>query len=129
MRSILAASLLLSPMLYAASAVASQPNTDSTAAQERRVSTGLTAPAVLESAKIHIPADALDSTIPSESTVVVGLNVDSKGNPQNVHVVRSSSPGLNDRVVAAIRQTHFTPAKLNNQPVARDLNLVVTVQH
>jgi|SRR5271168_3078297 len=128
MRSILAASLLLSPMLYAASAVASQPKTDTSAPQERRVSTGITAPVILDSTNLHIPASALDRTIPSESTLVLALNVDEKGNPQNVHVVHSGSPDLDARVVAAVRQSHFRPARLDNQAVATDVNLVVTVQ-
>jgi|SRR5277367_2253007 len=128
MRSILAASLLLSPMLYAASAAASQPKTDASAPQERRVSTGITSPVVLDSTNIHIPASALDRTIASESTVVLALNVDEKGNPTNVHVVHSSSPDLDARVITAIKGSHFRPAKLDNQAVSREVNLVVTVQ-
>jgi len=59
MRSILAASLLLSPMLYTASAVASQPKTDAPVAnQVLRVSSGVTVPAVLESTDVHIASDA-----------------------------------------------------------------------
>ena len=129
MRSILIASLLLSPMLYTASAVASQPKTDApSTTQERRVSTGITSPVILESGKIHISAHALDGTVEREAKVVLALNVDEKGNAQNIQVVQSANPDLDARVVAAVRQSHFRPATLDNQVIPLNVNLVVTVQ-
>jgi len=128
MRSILVASLLLSPMLIAASAVASQPKTDTPAAtQDRRISTGITAPEI-DSTNIHIPADALGQTASSDARVVLSLNVDEKGNAQNVRVVKSVNPDLDSRVVAAVRQSHFQPAKLDNKAVPVDVNLIFTVK-
>lgn len=129
MRSILAASLLLSPMLYVAPAIASQPKTDAVGTtQDRRVSTGVTSPVVPEFTTLHIPASALDQTVPSQATVELALNVDEKGNAKNVRVVRSANPDLDYRVVQAVRQSHFRPAKLDNQAIAVDVDLVVQVQ-
>jgi TonB family protein len=129
MRPILSASLLLSPMLFAASAVASQPKTDAPAAtQGVRVSTGITVPAILDSANIRIPANTLDRTLASEAKVVLALNVDEKGNAQNVRILQSANPDLDARVVAAVRQSHFRPAKLDHQAIPVDLNLIINVQ-
>jgi TonB family protein len=129
MRSILVASLLLSPMLYTASANASQPTTDAPATtQALRVSSGITVPAVLDSTNIHISSDANDRLSPVDTKVVVNLWVDAQGKPQGVRVVKSIYPDLDARVVAAVRQFHFHPAKLDNQAVAQNVDLVVSVQ-
>jgi TonB family protein len=128
MRPILIASLLLSPMLITASAVASQPNTDAPAAtQGRRISTGITAPAI-DSSNIHIPAEAVGRIFTNDAKVVLSLNVDEKGNAQNVRVIKSVNPELDSRVVVAVRQAHFQPAKLDNQVIPIDVNLVFTVK-
>ena len=54
MRHLLIASLLLSPALFTASAVASQPGTDAAASTDHRVSTGVTTPKVIHSASIEV---------------------------------------------------------------------------
>jgi TonB family protein len=129
MRFILAASLLLSPMLYAASAAASQPRTDASAANQLlRISSGVTVPAVLDSTDVHIASDANARLSPVDSKVVVNLWVDAQGKPQGVRVVKSLYPDLDAHVVAAVRQFHFHPAKLDNQPVAQNMDLVVSVK-
>jgi TonB family protein len=127
MRSILAASLLLSPMLYTASAVASQPKNDAPN-QVLRVSSGVTIPAVLDSTDVHIASDANERLSPVDSKVVVNLWVDAQGNPKGVRVVKSLYPDLDAHVVAAVRQFHFHPAKLDNQPVAQNMDLVVSIK-
>jgi TonB family protein len=127
MRSILAASLLLSPMLYSASAVASQPKTDATGTtQERRVSTGVIPPSI-DSSTIHIAPAALDGTMAGSAKVVLALNVDEKGNAQNVRVVQSANPNLDSRVIEGVQKSHFRPARLDHQNIPLDVNLVVEV--
>jgi TonB family protein len=128
MRPVLIASLLLSPMLVSASAVASQPKTDDPAATPvRRISTGIIAPKI-DSTNIRIPADAIGQTVANDAQVVLSLNVDEKGNAENVHVVKSANPDLDSRVVAAVSQSHFQPAKLNNKAIPIDVNLIFTVK-
>jgi TonB family protein len=127
MRSILVASLLLSPMLYTASAVASQPKTDAAGAiQERRISTGVTSPEVIGASKIHIPPSAIRSD-ESGAQVVLALRVDEKGNAENIRVVKSANPDLDARVVEGVRQSRFRPARLDNQPIPLDVNMIVEV--
>jgi TonB family protein len=128
MRLNLAASLLLSPMLVTASAVASQPKTDAPAPTEyHRISTGVAVPAIIDST-FRLPADALGLTSTGNAKVVLSLNVDEKGNAQHVHVVKSANPELDARVVTAVLQSHFRPATLNHQPIAVDLDLTVSVK-
>lgn len=127
MRPTLLASLLLSPMLVTASAVASQPKSDAPApAEYHRVSTGVAVPAIIDST-FRIPASALGETGAGSAKVVLSLNVDEKGNAKNVHVVKSANPELDARVVTAVLQSHFRPATLDHQPIAVDMDLTVSV--
>jgi TonB family protein len=130
MRSILVASLLLVPSLFPAAANASQPASDSsTSTPAIRVSTGVVAPKILSSTYISIPPSPLDQTVPSEATLVLSLNVDEQGKAQDVQVVKSDYKQLDNRVAEAVRHLRFSPAKLDDQAVATDLNLTVVVQH
>ena len=51
-------------------------------------------------------------------SVIVGLVVSSKGEPKDVHVVRSLGKGVDDSAVEAVEQWQFEPARKGNQPVA-----------
>lgn len=128
MRTALAASLLLSPMLYVASAVAAQPKTDAADAQVRPVSVAQTTPAVLPAASIRIPGYSLSRTGSNGEKVVLSMNVDAKGNAQNVRVIQSANPELDARIVAAVRQSYFHPAQVANHAVPVKVDLVVNVQ-
>jgi TonB family protein len=128
MRKLLVASLLLSPVLYVASAVAATPKTDASDAQIRQVSTGITTPAVLDSASIRIPGATLAKTDSNAAKVVLAVNVDAKGNAQNVRVVQSANRELDARVIAAVRQSYFHPAMLDNHAVPVQVDLVVNVK-
>ncbi|HEY9127033.1 MAG TPA: TonB family protein [Acidobacteriaceae bacterium] len=118
--------VLLSSMLVSASAFAAAPKADSVATSlPVRVSTGIVAPVMLDTASFHIPADAAAA---SSGEVVLSLNVDEKGDARNVRIVKSASPLLDSKVVAAVLQSHFKPATLNNHVIAVDLDLKVKVQ-
>jgi TonB family protein len=128
MRPVLIACLVLSPVLVSASAVASPPKTDAPAAtQVRRISTGITPPKI-DSTNISIPSDAIGETVANDAQVVLSLSVDENGNAENVHVVKSANPDLDSRVVAAVSQSHFQPAKLDNKAIPIDVNLIFTVK-
>jgi TonB family protein len=129
MRKLFIAGLMLSPMLLTSAAVARSPKSDAAVAtQNLRVSTGVTAPAIVNPADIHIAASEADRTLPAGANVVLALNVDEKGVAHNVRVVKSVNPDLDARVIAAVSQSHFRPATLDNQTIAFDLNLIVNVQ-
>lgn len=51
-------------------------------------------------------------------TVLVGLVVSSKGEPTDVHVVKSLDKDIDQSAVDAVKQWHFDPATKDGQPVA-----------
>ncbi len=117
--------VLLSSVLVSASAFAAAPKADVVVStQYRPVSTGVVAP-VLENNALHIPANV---AVASSGEVVLSLKVDEKGDARNVRIVKSASPMLDSKVVAAVLQSHFKPATLNNQAIPVDLDLTVKVQ-
>ena len=44
---------------------------------------------------------------------VIGLTVDTHGIPQNVHVVTSLEPSLDENAVKAVKRWRYTPAIIN----------------
>jgi len=126
MRRIFFASLLLSPLVLSAAAHASQPVTDpATPTSVRPLSTGVKPARVLSSTDIAIPASAI---VPTNAEFVLHLNVTADGRAQDVQVIKSAGVGLDGTVAAAVRQFRFSPATLDNQPVATDMTLNVFVQ-
>jgi TonB family protein len=129
MRHNLVASLLLSPMLLTASAVASQPKTDAPAnSQALRVSSGEVAPASVDTANLHISADVFNGAIPSDAKVVLSLYVDNQGQAHGIRIVKPVNPELDARVISAVRHLHFTPATRNDQAIPVAMNLTVDVK-
>lgn len=51
-------------------------------------------------------------------SVIVGLVVSSKGEPKEVHVVRSLEKAVDQSAIEAVRQWQFEAAKKDGQPVA-----------
>ncbi len=127
MRRILAATLLLPSLFLPAVAKASTPVDDATAPTPVRVSTGVTAPVLLSSPVLSLPDGYSFDLIPADARVQLSLTVDEKGEPQNIHVVKSFSPFIDARVVETVSQFHFRPGTIDNQPTAVDLNLTVNV--
>jgi hypothetical protein len=127
MRRILAASLLLPSLFLPAVASASTPVDDATAPTPVRVSTGVIAPVLLGSPVLSLPMGFSFDLVPSDAHVQLSLTVDEKGNPQNIHVVKSFSPFVDSRVIETVSEFHFRPGTIDNQPTAVDLNLTVNV--
>jgi periplasmic protein TonB len=125
MRRILVASALLSPLVFSAAAVASNPASDVTATT-RPVSTGVKSAHVISSVNVQLPSTQ-ESTF-DRAAVVVHLNVDANGKPQDVEVVKSPSIALNSPVLEAVRQFRFEPATVNNQIVSQPVTLTVVFQ-
>jgi TonB family protein len=128
MRRILAASILLSPLFVSAAAIASQPVIAEPAATTTRpLSTGVTPAHVIYSPDLNLSPAAAE-TLPFGAEVVVKLNVDEKGLPTDIEIVKSPTHYLDAPVVAAVRQYRFRPASLDNQPVATPMTLTILVQ-
>ncbi|MDE3186782.1 MAG: TonB family protein [Acidobacteriota bacterium] len=129
MRRIQVASALLFPLLCTAAAVASSPATDAPASTSTlRVSTGVTPAEVIYAPSIALPQDETAQGFPNIAEIVVHMNVDETGKAQDIKVVRSLYPTLNEHVVDAVRQFRFRPARLDDQAVPVDMSLKIELQ-
>ena len=122
LRAILLTSLLVPAAVYASS------SEDAASATPVRVTTGVVAPAVLNSSNFTVTPDALAGVGLDKPAVVLALKVNEKGFAQNVRVVRSVNPRVDLQVLEAVRDFRFRPATLDQQPVPVDLELTVVVQ-
>jgi TonB family protein len=127
MRRKLAPALALCSMFVPVAAVASQASTGAAITTNLRVSTGVKAPAILDTAQIALPQGTSLDTLPVDAQVGLALTVDQHGVPQNVRVVKSLSPSVDASVVEAVRHFRFRPGSMDNTPVPVDLNLDVTL--
>jgi TonB family protein len=129
MRSILATGIVLSSLFLPAAANASTPSDDASAsAQAPRVSTGVTAPTLLESmVDIRIPEDLPQDAIPVDAKVGLTFVVDEKGKPQDIHVVKGVNPFWDARVVEAVSKFKYRPGTIDAQPIPIDMNLTVNI--
>jgi len=94
----------------------------------RRVSTGVIAPKLISEPVVKVATTDFPSEDLASQHVVVGFRVDPTGAPTNVHLVKSVNPSVDQKVLAAIRQSRFAPATLDDQAVPMDINLIVSFQ-
>ncbi len=127
MRRILATSTLLSSLILPAAAFASTPVDDATAPTPIRVSTGVTEPVLVNSAALALPDGYSINAIPNDAQVGLSLTIDEKGQPENIQVTKSYSPFWDARVIETVRQFHFKPGTVDNQPTPVDMNLLVNI--
>jgi hypothetical protein len=132
MRRILVTTLLSSFALTAAAATA-KPANDASASTPglsdvRPVSTGVTAPQLVYSTKIELPAEEIPDAFPNPARVVLRLNLDRTGSPNSIQVVQPLTQPIDARVVEAVRQFRWSPAVLDNQAIPASVNLIVMVQ-
>ncbi len=151
MRKVIAAALVLSPMLLHAQA--NSPATTKTAAAATtleskmvapaigaatantvpankgiRISTGVTAPKLIHSVEVQADRDATWNLLNLNKLVVVSMIVDETGTPKNLKIVKSLGAGMDNNVLAAVSQYRFKPGTLNNQPTPIELTLEITLQ-
>lgn len=144
MHKIFAASLFLSTALLPAQTVTngqgavliasnnvteSAPATDATlSAPGRRISTGVTAPKLISNPVVRVAVSDFPFANLTNEHVIVGFRVDEKGVPQNVHLLQSVNQAVDARILAAVREYRFEPAKLDDQNVAMDVRLNVNFE-
>ena len=128
MRHILAGSVLLSSLVLPAAAFATQPSDDVTAStQPVRVSTGVIAPTLLNSIGLKLPDGLPKDAIPVDAQIGVTLTVDEKGNPQDIHVTKGINAFWDARIIDTVRQFHYRPGTVDEQPIPVDMNLTITI--
>jgi TonB family protein len=103
-----------------------QPATDAdTTTHARRISTGVIGPKLISEPTLAVSAADFPTHDLAAQHMVVSFRVDESGAPQNVHLVKSVSQTVDERVMAAVRQYRFAPATLDDQNVPMDVNLVI----
>jgi TonB family protein len=149
MRSVIVATLALTPMLLHAQANPPaktktssssttlqsklvQPN-ELTSAPDRgtpsiRISTGVVAPKLFSTVPVESdnPPSLRGFTI--ERKTVVEMVVDATGKPSNLKVVQSINPVMDKNVLAAVSQYRFVPGTLDGAPTAVPVSLEVTLR-
>jgi TonB family protein len=112
-----------------ASSTASQPATDADATTHgRRISTGVIGPKLISEPAFSVSAADFPTHDLATQHMVVGFRVDESGAPQNVHLVKSVSQTVDERVLEAVRQYRFQPGTLDDRNVPVDVNLVINFQ-
>jgi hypothetical protein len=117
---------MLSSIILPAAAQKSTTADDATAQTPPvRVSTGVTAPKLAKNITVPMPEGIADAFVPTDKQLELSFTVDTQGKAENVKVVKAVNPYWDARVVEEVERSHFKPAKLDNQPVPMDMNLVV----
>lgn len=130
MHRIIATSLLVAPMIFPSAAIASDSATDATAStQAPRISTGVVAPRMVHSLNLDSLTGTFVQPLLDGAEIDVALQVDEKGNAKNVQVISPVNSFLDEQIETAVRQAHFRPAMLDNQPIPIDLDLKLVIQH
>ncbi len=128
MRHIIAGTIMLSSLVLPAAAFATQPSDDVTATTKPvRVSTGVTAPTLLNSIGLSLPEGLPKEAIPVDGTIGIALTVDEKGEPQDIHVTKGINRFWDARIVDAVRQFHYRPGSIDEKPIPVDMNLTITI--
>jgi TonB family protein len=81
---------------------------DTTAQSTYKIGGNVSAPIILHSVEAEFSDYARKNGICGAT--LIGLIVDANGLPQNIHVVRSLEPSLDEKAMDAIRQYRFKPA-------------------
>ncbi|MGD0801366.1 MAG: energy transducer TonB [Terracidiphilus sp.] len=126
MRKIAKASIFI-PFLLASAIALSQTATDTTnSTPSSSISTGITPPVVIRTAPILVPPN-FPGRIPDGAKFAVKVSLDENGKPQEIEVIKSASPLINDSVIHAVEKFQWNPATLDEQaiPISVDLDLRV----
>jgi TonB family protein len=118
---------MLPSLLFPAVAKASTPMDDASAPTPVRVSTGVNAPVLIESPSVVVLDSFTFDAIPNDAQVLLTLTVDEKGQPQDIHIVKSYNPLWNAQVLDAVRNFRYKPGTIDNQPTPVDVDLTVNI--
>jgi periplasmic protein TonB len=94
------------------------------AVQRVRVSQGVTQGLVIHRVQPTYPQMAKIARV--QGNVVLAAIIGKDGTIQNLHVVQSSSPLLNQAAIDAVKQWRYKPYILNGEPVEVDTTVTVT---
>jgi hypothetical protein len=154
MRSVIVATLALTPMLLHAQAnppaqpkssstpntlqsrldspkeiVASEADHGTAHAASIRISTGVTAPKLVYTVQIETDIDSARTGFTYDKKTVVAMTVDATGKPGELKILKPISPVVDKNVLAAVSQYRFAPGTLDGQPTAVPVNLEIILHN
>jgi TonB family protein len=151
MRSMLIATLALSPaLLYAQAIVPAQPqaagsvpalqskliapktfdasaNLDRTTVPVERISTGVVPAKLIYSVAIPSEPNAQWRTAGKSRSAVVEMVVDEKGKPSDLKLIQSAGSDLDQSVLQAVKQYRFRPATVSSKTTPMTVALTVEI--
>jgi TonB family protein len=102
---------------------AQEPSASATQTTQASVKSNVTPPKLIHHVDPQYSLEARQKGINGE--VLVGLFIDEKGEPQDVHVIRGIGYGLDEEAVKAVGQYRFIPAARDGKPVKVQLTIAV----
>lgn len=90
-----------------------------------KVGHGVSAPVPLHTVPAKYPKAVREKDEKLDGIVVLGLVVDAKGMPQDIHVVKSFRSDFDAQAVKAVKQYRFKPAMLSGKTVAVSIKIEV----
>jgi TonB family protein len=93
-----------------------------------RISTGVVAPKVIQTANIQSDKIGVEGLDGSMHSAVISLVVDSTGKPSNLKIVQTPNVNLDEDILAAVRQFRFQPGTLDGQATSVPVQLDITIQ-
>jgi hypothetical protein len=151
MRSVIVATLALTPMLLHAQAnsPAQTQTSPSSTLQSKlvqpkefvaseadrgtvapiKISTGVIAPKLISTVLIESDYDTSPRGFFVERKTVVSMLVDATGKPSDLKIVKPINPVMDKNVLSAVSQYRFTPGTLDGQPTTVPVNLEVVLRN
>src|ERR1700722_17083253 len=93
-----------------------------------RVSTGVVAPKLIHTVSVETSTVSAQSPNDTTRAAVVLLTVDANGKPSAVKIVKSPGVGMDENVLAAVRQFRFQPGTLDGQKAEIPVQLEITIE-
>lgn len=96
------------------------------AATPLRVSSGVVAPKLVRI--VDVSAEGTFTAPLTAKTYVVEMTVSKNGDPSDMKIVQSDNALMSRNVLEAVKQYHFKPGTLDDQPIDFPLSLEVVVK-
>jgi TonB family protein len=156
MRHLIAAALVLSPLMVNAQTATSAQNPQAAVMQSRvaapnqlmlssasaaspadrtqaiathpRVSTGVIEPKLIHTVTIHQDTLSVGFLSRNFRSAAVSMVVDEEGKPTDLKIIQSAGADMDPNILAAVSQYRFQPATISGQKTAMALNLHLDIQ-
>jgi TonB family protein len=90
-----------------------------------RISTGVTQPRLLSKPIAKVTPADFNSLDPNIEEMLVHVNLNSKGVPQSVEVLKPVNPQVDQRIMEAVSHYQFSPGKVDGMAVDSDIYLKI----